>query len=167
MQNLSLCLAARCGFGFFGLFRRLAFALPRPRCAPETVGKLLVSLRSILVPYSGEVARDQRPREAANHRHDIADTIALHPSRIVRSNSVQHSIPCLRSTIGGMHNTLMRKGDVICPQCKAGFRRIELVSQPGTTREFRCPICDHVLELSDGSTEIAYRLTVAPEKLFE
>jgi len=28
-------------------------------------------------------------------------------------------------------------------------------------------LCNHVLEVFDGSTEIAYRLTVAPEKLFE
>jgi len=28
-------------------------------------------------------------------------------------------------------------------------------------------MCQHVLEVSDGSTDIAYRLTAAPEKLFE
>lgn len=61
----------------------------------------------------------------------------------------------------------MKKGDVICPECNAGLRRIELVSRGGSAGEFRCPLCDHVLEVSDGSTEIAYRLTVAPEKLFE
>jgi predicted Zn finger-like uncharacterized protein len=61
----------------------------------------------------------------------------------------------------------MKRGDVICPQCHAGFRRIELASRPGTAREFRCPLCQQVLEISDGSTEVAYRLTVAPEKLFE
>jgi transposase-like protein len=61
----------------------------------------------------------------------------------------------------------MEKGDVICPGCSAGFRRIELVSRRGFVGEFHCPLCDRVLEVSDGSTEIAYRLTVAPEKLFE
>jgi transposase-like protein len=61
----------------------------------------------------------------------------------------------------------MRKGDVICPECHAGFRRIELVSRPGKPAEFRCPLCQHMLEVSDGSTDIAYRLTVAPEKIFE
>ena len=61
----------------------------------------------------------------------------------------------------------MRKGDVICPQCKAGFRRIELASRPGVAGEYRCPLCQYVLEVFDGSTHIAYRLTVAPEKLFE
>jgi len=61
----------------------------------------------------------------------------------------------------------MKRGDVICSQCHAGFRRIELASRPGTAREFRCPLCSHVLEVSDGSTDIVYRLTVAPEKLFE
>lgn len=61
----------------------------------------------------------------------------------------------------------MTKGDIICPECRAGLRRIELHSRKGLPREFRCPLCDCLLETSDGSTEIAYRLTVAPEKLFE
>jgi transposase-like protein len=61
----------------------------------------------------------------------------------------------------------MRKGDVICPECNAGFRRIELDSRRGHAGEFHCPLCDHTLEVFDGTTEIAYRLTVAPEKLFE
>lgn len=61
----------------------------------------------------------------------------------------------------------MKKGDVICPECHAGFRRIELASRPGTAREFHCPLCNCLLEVSDGSTDVAYRLTVAPEKLFE
>ena len=61
----------------------------------------------------------------------------------------------------------MRRGDVICPQCNAGFRRIELSSRPGVAGEYRCPLCHYVLEVFDGSTDIAYRLTVAPEKMFE
>ena len=61
----------------------------------------------------------------------------------------------------------MRKGDVICPACKAGFRRIELVSRNGSEGCVRCPLCNTILEVLDGSTEVAYRLTVAPEKLFE
>ncbi len=61
----------------------------------------------------------------------------------------------------------MRKGDVICPECKAGLRRIELNSRNGHAGEFRCPLCDALLETSDGSTDIVYRLTVAPEKLFD
>ena len=61
----------------------------------------------------------------------------------------------------------MKKGDVICPECRAGLRRIELNSRHGSAGAFRCSLCDHVLEVFDGSTEILYRLTVAPEKLFE
>jgi transposase-like protein len=61
----------------------------------------------------------------------------------------------------------MRKGDVICSECGAGFRRIEFGSRRGTAGEFRCPLCNHLLEVFDGSTEVAYRLTVAPEKIFE
>jgi transposase-like protein len=61
----------------------------------------------------------------------------------------------------------MRKGDIICPECRAGIRRIELTSRKGHAGEFRCPLCNYVLEVSDGSSEIVYRLTVAPERLFE
>lgn len=60
----------------------------------------------------------------------------------------------------------MRKSDVICPNCNAGYRRIELVSVGGNRGEFRCLLCNHLLEEFDGSTEIALRLTVQPEKTF-
>jgi hypothetical protein len=42
-----------------------------------------------------------------------------------------------------------------------------LVSKNGTKGEFRCSLYHHVLEVFDGSTEIAIRLTVQPEKIFE
>jgi hypothetical protein len=59
---------------------------------------------------------------------------------------------------------VMRKSAVICPACNAGYSRIELAAGPGMTGEFRCRICDHLLERFDGSREVALRLTVAPEK---
>ncbi|QPF84584.1 hypothetical protein IC762_34135 [Bradyrhizobium genosp. L] len=58
----------------------------------------------------------------------------------------------------------MRKSDLTCPKCQAGYRRIELTSMGGVAGEFRCLICDQVLELMDGSTEVAFRLTVQPNK---
>ncbi len=61
----------------------------------------------------------------------------------------------------------MRKSDIICPECRAGYRRIELVSKPGPKGEFRCLLCNRLIEVFDGSTEIAIRLTVQPEKTFE
>jgi transposase-like protein len=61
----------------------------------------------------------------------------------------------------------MKKSDVTCPECKAGYRRIELVSVGGSKCEFRCLLCDQLLEIFDGKTEIALRLTVQPEKIFE
>jgi hypothetical protein len=61
----------------------------------------------------------------------------------------------------------MRKSDVICPKCHAGYRRIELASRPGVEGEFHCLLCDQVLEVFDGSTEIAIRLTVQPERTFD
>jgi predicted Zn finger-like uncharacterized protein len=61
----------------------------------------------------------------------------------------------------------MKKSDVTCPECSAGYRRVELTSKPGTRGEFRCLVCGHLLEVFDGSTEVAIRLTVQPEKIFE
>jgi transposase-like protein len=61
----------------------------------------------------------------------------------------------------------MKKSDLICPECGAGYRRIELTSRRGSKGAFRCLLCDHVLEVFDGSTEVAIRLTVQPEKIFE
>jgi transposase-like protein len=58
----------------------------------------------------------------------------------------------------------MRKSDVTCPKCHAGYRRIELTSMRGVEGEYRCLVCDQVLELLDGSTEVALRLTVQPSK---
>jgi hypothetical protein len=56
----------------------------------------------------------------------------------------------------------MRTSDVICPKCHAGYRRIELMSKPGESGEFRCLSCNHLLEVFDGSHEVAMRLTVQP-----
>ena len=56
----------------------------------------------------------------------------------------------------------MRKSDVICPECGAGYSRVELLSRPGAKGEFHCLACDHLLEVFDGSTEVAIRLTVQP-----
>ena len=56
----------------------------------------------------------------------------------------------------------MKKSDVTCAKCHAGYRRVELVSKKGTMGEFRCLVCDEVLEVFDGSTDVAMRLTVQP-----
>ena len=59
----------------------------------------------------------------------------------------------------------MKKGDVTCPDCFAGYRRIELVSRKGQPGHYKCLICERILEVFDGSREIAYRLTVQPSNL--
>ncbi|TWB93217.1 hypothetical protein FBZ93_111256 [Bradyrhizobium macuxiense] len=59
----------------------------------------------------------------------------------------------------------MTKTDVTCPRCGAGFRRLELWSQPGAKGEYRCPVCETTLETFDGSKLIAYRLTIQPERI--
>jgi hypothetical protein len=43
-------------------------------------------------------------------------------------------------------------------------RRIELTTRKGAPGEYRCLLCDHLLEAFDGSTEVALRLTVQPQK---
>ncbi len=61
----------------------------------------------------------------------------------------------------------MRKSDIICPNCNAGYRRVELSSGEGTKGEFHCLLCDHLLEVFDGKSAVAIRLTVQPEKTFQ
>ena len=56
----------------------------------------------------------------------------------------------------------MKKSDVTCAKCHAGYLRVELVPKKATRGEFRCPVCDEVLEVFDGSTDVALRLTVQP-----
>jgi transposase-like protein len=60
----------------------------------------------------------------------------------------------------------MQIGDLICPKCGAGFRRVTLSSLKGERGEFHCTICDRVLEVFDDSGAVAYRLTVAPSRIF-
>jgi transposase-like protein len=59
----------------------------------------------------------------------------------------------------------MKKTDVQCPDCLACYKRIELAGRNGAIGRFRCEICDRVLEVFDGSIEVAYRLTVPPTPL--
>jgi transposase-like protein len=74
--------------------------------------------------------------------------------------------PRLENRQPAVHIPSMRKSDVTCPNCHAGYRRVELVSEKGTKGEFHCLLCDHVIEVFDGSTHVAIRLTVQPEKTF-
>jgi hypothetical protein len=56
----------------------------------------------------------------------------------------------------------MKKSDVFCSECGAGFSRLELWSQPGEKDEYHCPLCDRPLERFDGTKLIAYRLSIEP-----
>jgi transposase-like protein len=73
----------------------------------------------------------------------------------------------LESRVRARHNLRMKKSDLSCPTCHAGYRRIELTTRPGAQGEYRCLFCNEVLEKFDGSTEVAIRLTVQPERTFE
>jgi predicted Zn finger-like uncharacterized protein len=59
----------------------------------------------------------------------------------------------------------MKKTDVQCPHCAAGYRRIELVSVGGQAGSYHCQVCNRLLETFDSATEVAYRLTVIPERM--
>lgn len=83
----------------------------------------------------------------------------LYEENVIRSG--------LESCAPAGHNVGMKKSDLMCPTCNAGYRRIELTSRPGVKGEYRCMFCDEVLEQFDGSTDVAIRLTVQPEKTFE
>jgi hypothetical protein len=61
----------------------------------------------------------------------------------------------------------MKMGGAVCSECRAGFRRIELESQRGTEAEYRCPLCNNLLETFDGKRLIAYRLTIVPPKYLD
>ncbi len=67
----------------------------------------------------------------------------------------------------GRTERTMQISDVTCPSCNAGYWRIQLFHQHVTTGEFRCRCCDQVLEVFDGSTCVALRLTVQPERACE
>ena len=58
----------------------------------------------------------------------------------------------------------MMKSDVQCVDCSAGYRQIELISRHGKEGQYRCLVCGRVLETFDGKHEVAYRLTVTPER---
>jgi hypothetical protein len=58
----------------------------------------------------------------------------------------------------------MKKSDERCLDCGAGYQRIELVSKPGQQGHYCCLVCGRLLETFDGSGEVAYRLTVNPER---
>ena len=69
-----------------------------------------------------------------------------------------------RPGTSGRTESKMQISDVTCSECNAGYRRLQLSYQPGTTGEYRCRWCDHVLEVFDGSACVAFRLTVQPER---
>jgi transposase-like protein len=75
-------------------------------------------------------------------------------------------LPWNRGDIGDKFRR-MKKTDVFCPECNAGYRRIELFSGRKSRGEYRCLLCDHLIEVFDGTSQIAIRLTVQPEKIFE
>ncbi|WP_445219893.1 hypothetical protein ACKWRH_07050 [Bradyrhizobium sp. Pa8] len=56
----------------------------------------------------------------------------------------------------------MRKSDVTCSECGAGFRRLELTSERGTEGKYHCPACGNLIEAFGAAHLVAYRLTIEP-----
>ncbi|PDT65799.1 hypothetical protein CO683_30290 [Bradyrhizobium ottawaense] len=56
----------------------------------------------------------------------------------------------------------MRKSDVTCSECGAGFRRLELTSERGIECKYHCPACGTLIEACGSDHLIVYRLTVQP-----
>lgn len=48
-----------------------------------------------------------------------------------------------------------------------GYRRIELISKRRSPVGYRCLVCNCLLKTFDGVHQIAYRLTVQPERLVD
>lgn len=56
----------------------------------------------------------------------------------------------------------MKTSDVTCPQCGAGFRRLELTSERGLQGKYYCPACGTLIEELGTAQLVLYRLTVQP-----
>jgi len=96
-----------------------------------------------------------------NHRNRLFATCKIHTDSCIQKGYFRR---CWNSQPPSDSVRDMRSSDIICPQCNAGYRRIEVASSRRTKGEYRCLLCDHVLEVFDGSTEVGIRLTVQPEK---
>jgi hypothetical protein len=64
------------------------------------------------------------------------------------------------NALGGAHIQMVWKSDIVCSGCGAGYRRVGLATVKGTKGEYRCLICNHVLEVFDESFGILICLTI-------
>ena len=95
-----------------------------------------------------------------------ARIVPMHAKSFRRAQSV----PChdhgggKRLGIGPVRDPIrtMWKSDIICRECGAGYRRIEITPLEGAKGEYRCQMCGRVLEAFDGTFAVLIRLTVAP-----
>jgi hypothetical protein len=57
----------------------------------------------------------------------------------------------------------MKKTNITCPGCGAGFARIELNAKPSAPQgAYHCPACGQMLEQLPESNFVGYRMTVSP-----
>ena len=111
-----------------------------------------------------EVAKLKRLAGTMPVRDLIGELQRSRGAILAKAFSLRVSLDCKKTA---NRNDRMLKADVICPKCNAGLRRIELSSLRSAKSEYRCPICEQVLEVFDGSKKVAYRLTVPPVKALE
>ncbi|EHR01128.1 hypothetical protein Bra471DRAFT_01822 [Bradyrhizobium sp. WSM471] len=55
----------------------------------------------------------------------------------------------------------MRKSDVTCSECGAGFLRLELASERGTEGRYYCPACGNLVEAFGAAHLVVYRFDTA------
>lgn len=128
-------------------------------------------LSSIHVRAAGKAVTNARvaisPLAMIALRSNPGGTALFRPMRGVRAcGSVVTGVHYATQTMA-RSRVRPKKSDIICPSCSAVLRRVELVRGVRTTGEYRCLSCDHVLEMFEGTTEIAIRLTVQPERTFQ
>jgi len=143
----------RSGAASSGLCSRSEPRLPTSasRRPISTVSRPLMSDDCVRQEYERVLGR-------TDHGHktlDIPAPIATLPGQWTIL-AVQFALPANATQIGGVaHFVLtgrlaMNKSDIQCPDCAAGYRRIELVSKKGKSGQYLCLICARVLEVFDG-----------------
>jgi hypothetical protein len=93
------------------------------------------------------------PRKTTEVFHEIS---FIHLWSIARSN--------LRQQLGRTSRKgEMKKTDVTCSECGAGFVRIEIdAATDGSQGVYHCSACGHLLEQVLDGKLVAYRMTVRP-----
>jgi len=95
-------------------------------------------------------------RQIADEIQKRCDLAGEPAPECIRDFVEEHTGPTRQLALRWARERKMRKNDISCPECGAGFRRLELHSARGERGEYHCA-CGHVLEVFDGSKVVVYR----------